>query len=60
MTGDSWCHFSARLHRMHVQRNAKAWATPVKDFEKEKFSYVVLKRGVRPQIVRAVTRDWVF
>ncbi|CAI5491588.1 unnamed protein product [Closterium sp. Naga37s-1] len=49
----SWCHFSQTLQRSAVQRIAKRAAGQeiTGSTEDEKFSYVVLRRGPRPEVV---------
>jgi ribosomal protein RSM22 (predicted rRNA methylase) len=45
-----WCHFSQRLERNSAQRITKRHGTlPLRAYEDEKFSFVVLRRGTRPQ-----------
>lgn len=49
MRGDDWCHFLAKVHRSQAQRRAKDWGNPTLVQEREKYSYVVLRRGTRPE-----------
>ncbi|XP_021757722.1 methyltransferase-like protein 17, mitochondrial [Chenopodium quinoa] len=45
-----YCHFVQRLERTESQRAFKrSNGSPLRGFEDEKFSYVVLRRGKRPQ-----------
>lgn len=45
-----YCHFVQRLERTESQRAFKrSSGAPLRGFEDEKFSYVVLRRGKRPQ-----------
>ncbi|KAG0603642.1 hypothetical protein M758_10G109700 [Ceratodon purpureus] len=45
-----WCHFIQRLERTTSQRVSKRQSkpTPLRAYEDEKFSFVVLRRGSRP------------
>lgn len=46
----NWCHFIQRLERTTSQRVTKRHSkpTPLRAYEDEKFSFVVLRRGARP------------
>ncbi|XP_057520443.1 uncharacterized protein LOC130800790 [Amaranthus tricolor] len=45
-----YCHFVQRVERTESQRAFKrSGSAPLRGFEDEKFSYVVLRRGKRPQ-----------
>lgn len=48
----SWCHFIQRLERTTSQRVSKRQSkpTPLRAYEDEKFSFVVLRRGSRPDV----------
>lgn len=49
----SWCHFVQRVQRPPTQRLVKG-ATAAQPFQDERFSYVVLRRGARPQRLLAL------
>ncbi|KAL2641800.1 hypothetical protein R1flu_009387 [Riccia fluitans] len=45
----TWCHFVQRLQRTSLQRITKrSSALPLRAYEDEKFSFIVLRRGLRP------------
>ncbi|KAL3678042.1 hypothetical protein R1sor_020998 [Riccia sorocarpa] len=45
----TWCHFVQRLQRTSLQRITKRnSALPLRAYEDEKFSFIVLRRGLRP------------
>ena len=46
----TWCHFSQRFERTELQRLVKLRKghLPPRDYQDERFSYVVLRRGPRP------------
>lgn len=48
----NWCHFVQRLERTNSQRVSKRHSkpTPLRAYEDEKFSFVVLRRGSRPVV----------
>lgn len=48
----NWCHFVQRLERTTSQRVSKRHSkpTPLRAYEDEKFSFVVLRRGARPRV----------
>jgi ribosomal protein RSM22 (predicted rRNA methylase) len=45
MAGDTWCHFVQRVQRPKAQMDAKNASV---NFEDEKFSYLVIRRGKKP------------
>ncbi|KAJ7553596.1 hypothetical protein O6H91_06G104700 [Diphasiastrum complanatum] len=49
---DQWCHFIQRLERTPSQRTTKRLVKTgaLRGYEDEKFSFVVLRRGIRPRI----------
>ena len=49
---NDWCHFIQRLERTTSQRVSKRHTkpTPLRAYEDEKFSFVVLRRGSRPSV----------
>ncbi|KAK9862550.1 hypothetical protein WJX84_003255 [Apatococcus fuscideae] len=51
----SWCHFRQRFQRPALQRRFRRPTnnTAPRSYQDERFSYVVLKRGPRPQPVEA-------
>lgn len=48
----NWCHFVQRLERTTSQRVTKRHTkpTPLRAYEDEKFSFVILRRGSRPNV----------
>lgn len=44
-----YCHFVQRLQRTSTQLKCKRSKGPLRGFEDEKFTYVVIRRGFRPQ-----------
>ncbi|BBN01161.1 hypothetical protein MPTK1_2g05200 [Marchantia polymorpha subsp. ruderalis] len=45
----TWCHFVQRLQRTSLQRITKrSSALPLRAYEDEKFSFIILRRGLRP------------
>lgn len=48
----NWCHFIQRLERTTSQRVSKRHSkpTPLRAYEDEKFSFVILRRGSRPNV----------
>ena len=53
LTGDDWCHFSARLPRLREHMRAKGANVP---FEDEKFSYLIVAPPGSPLHARAAPR----
>lgn len=52
----SWCHFAQRFQRTALQKTSKilpGGARP-RDYQDERFSYVVLQRGGRPEVPAGV------
>ncbi|KDD74790.1 mitochondrial small ribosomal subunit Rsm22, partial [Helicosporidium sp. ATCC 50920] len=51
----SWCHFSQRFERSFLQRRAKAKGNlaAVRGYQDERFSYVAIARGSRPEPLHA-------
>ena len=55
MRGGDWCHFSERLERSSVHRQAKS---AVLGFEDEKYSYVAVAREPIPLPTARILRQW--
>lgn len=43
--GKSWCHFIQRVQRIELQLATKSKSKAVRNFENEKFSYIIFSKG---------------